>query len=157
MDDSLRVMGLIHEICTAKKRGKDVEWFKEKMLLAQAQEAGVILQEEQQDLLADGWKNLIQTVMIFSYTHHHLKAEHVDAFNSDCDEAPTTSAIFMARLYPVVSNNDSYDELTSNSNVISYADYMITTENDVAQSVHPPEQDKDMILSVIEQKQSQVE
>ncbi|GKF50309.1 retrovirus-related pol polyprotein from transposon TNT 1-94, partial [Tanacetum coccineum] len=39
--------------CTAKKRVKDSEWFKDKMLLAQAQEAGVVLDEELQDFLAD--------------------------------------------------------------------------------------------------------
>ncbi|GJT45040.1 hypothetical protein Tco_0953755 [Tanacetum coccineum] len=32
---------------------KDSEWFKDKMLLAQSQEAGVMLHEEQQDFLAD--------------------------------------------------------------------------------------------------------
>ncbi|GKD65815.1 hypothetical protein Tco_1307923 [Tanacetum coccineum] len=32
---------------------KDAEWFKEKMLLAQAHEAGVVLHEDQQDFLAD--------------------------------------------------------------------------------------------------------
>ncbi|GJW31093.1 hypothetical protein Tco_0051125 [Tanacetum coccineum] len=105
--------------------------------------------------------------------------EHVDAFDSDYDEEPTASAIFMARLSPVgsvnradvsptydsdilskvphydtyhetdmlnpvvqetryfehlVSNIDSCDELTSNNNVISYAEYMVTIENDAAQT-----------------------
>ncbi|GKE88963.1 hypothetical protein Tco_1566438, partial [Tanacetum coccineum] len=50
------------------------------------------------------------------------------------------------------------DEITSDSNVISYADYMVTIENDVAQYVPPPEQDKNtMILSVIEHMKGQVE
>nr|GEV29502.1 hypothetical protein [Tanacetum cinerariifolium] len=60
-DDSSKVMRLIQEngkatetACTAKKRVKGVEWFKEKMLLAQAQEAGVILEEEQQEFTANG-------------------------------------------------------------------------------------------------------
>ncbi|GKB20936.1 hypothetical protein Tco_0854859, partial [Tanacetum coccineum] len=39
--------------CTAKKRVKDFEWFKEKMLLAQQQEAGIEIADEQQDFLAD--------------------------------------------------------------------------------------------------------
>ncbi|GJS45058.1 hypothetical protein Tco_0595179 [Tanacetum coccineum] len=39
--------------CTARKRVKDSEWFKEKMLLAQAQEIGVVLNDDQQDFLAD--------------------------------------------------------------------------------------------------------
>ncbi|GKD50138.1 integrase, catalytic region, zinc finger, CCHC-type containing protein [Tanacetum coccineum] len=45
--------GHIAKKCIAKKRVKDSEWFKEKMLLAQAQEARVLLHEEQQDFLAD--------------------------------------------------------------------------------------------------------
>ncbi|GJV82504.1 hypothetical protein Tco_1522402 [Tanacetum coccineum] len=57
----------------------------------------------------------------------------------------------------VIYNNDSYDELTSDNNVISYPEYMVTIENDVAQSVPPPAQDNAMILFVIEQMQSQVE
>ncbi|GJV01997.1 hypothetical protein Tco_1335566 [Tanacetum coccineum] len=57
----------------------------------------------------------------------------------------------------LVHNNDSYDELTSDNNAISYVDYMTTIENDAAQSVPPLEQDNVMTLSVIEQMQSQVE
>ncbi|GKD33172.1 hypothetical protein Tco_1248681 [Tanacetum coccineum] len=99
---------------------------------------------------------------------------HVDAFDSDCDEAPTISAIFMARLSPagsingyaivqetgyskhLVHNNDSYVKLTTDNNVISYVEYMTTIENDAAKSVPPHEQDNAMILYVIEQMQSQV-
>ncbi|GJT85276.1 retrovirus-related pol polyprotein from transposon TNT 1-94 [Tanacetum coccineum] len=160
--------------CTTKKRMKDSEWFKEKMLLAQAQEAGVVLNE----------------------------ADHVDAYDSDCDDEATTNAIFMANLSPVgslnddtveplydsdilfevphydtyydsdmlnsniqelgyieniVSNNESYDELTGNSNVISYTDYMLTIGNDEDNYVPLPVQKNDMMLSVIEQMKSQVE
>nr|GEW41852.1 retrotransposon protein, putative, Ty3-gypsy subclass [Tanacetum cinerariifolium] len=57
----------------------------------------------------------------------------------------------------IVSNNDSYDELTSNSNVISYTDYMLTIGNDKYNYVPPPIQKNDMMLSVIEQMKSQVE
>ncbi|GKB50462.1 hypothetical protein Tco_0901215 [Tanacetum coccineum] len=45
--------GHIGKQCTSKKRVKDAEWFKEKMLLAQAHEAGVVLHEDQEDFLAD--------------------------------------------------------------------------------------------------------
>ncbi|GKA22057.1 hypothetical protein Tco_0708019 [Tanacetum coccineum] len=40
---------------TQPKRPKNSEWFKENMLLAQAQEAWVILDEEQLAFLADTW------------------------------------------------------------------------------------------------------
>ncbi|GKD31584.1 hypothetical protein Tco_1242362 [Tanacetum coccineum] len=144
----------------AKKRVKDVEWFKENMLLAQAQEAGVL------------------------YTTLNFKADHVDSYDFNCDDDATSCAIFMASFSPTrsinedivgpsydsellyeteyiehfVSNNDQCDELMSNSNIILYVDYMVTIENDAAQYVLPPEQNKDdMILSVIEQIKVQVE
>ncbi|GJT12428.1 retrovirus-related pol polyprotein from transposon TNT 1-94 [Tanacetum coccineum] len=115
-DDSLMVMGLTWERCTAKKTVKDSEWFREKMLLAQAQEAGVILQEEQQEFLADGLEDLdsdcddlqLHISLIF-------KADHVDAFDSDCDDAPTVSAIFMARLSPARSVNGDVVEINNKS------------------------------------------
>ncbi|GKB18422.1 hypothetical protein Tco_0852345 [Tanacetum coccineum] len=86
-----------------------------------------------------------------------FKADHVDASDSDCDEAPTASEIFMARLSPTYSVNG--DDV--NATYVSYIlfEYMVTIENDAAQSVPSPEQNNDnaMILSVIKQMQSQVE
>ncbi|GJW64979.1 hypothetical protein Tco_0116863 [Tanacetum coccineum] len=118
-DNSLGVMGLTHERCTVKKRVKGLEWLKEKMLLVQAQEAGVILQEEQQDFLADGLEDLdsdcddlqVYTTLIF-------KAYHVDAFDLDCDEAPMASAIFMARLSPSGSVNGDNVSTTYDSDIL---------------------------------------
>nr|GEY98691.1 integrase, catalytic region, zinc finger, CCHC-type, peptidase aspartic, catalytic [Tanacetum cinerariifolium]GEZ20434.1 integrase, catalytic region, zinc finger, CCHC-type, peptidase aspartic, catalytic [Tanacetum cinerariifolium] len=43
------------------------------------------------------------------------------------------------------ARNDSYDELMSDSNAITYVDYMVTIKNDVAQYVPPPEQDNSTI------------
>ncbi|GJS08143.1 hypothetical protein Tco_0364939 [Tanacetum coccineum] len=152
------------------------------------------------NFLADCLKNdCIQTDDLQLHTTYIFKEDHVDAFDSDCDEAPTASAIFMARLSPagsinggafgstydlnilfeishyntyhetdmlnhvvqemkyskhLVYNNDSNDELMSDSNVTSYVEYMTTIKNDAAQSVPPLEQDNAMILSVIKQMQS---
>ncbi|GJZ80789.1 hypothetical protein Tco_0645783 [Tanacetum coccineum] len=148
-DDSLKVMELTYERCTAKKRVKDSEWFKENMLVAQAQEADVILQEEQQDFLADGlaksdsnYDNLkLHTTSIF-------KENYVYAFDSDCDVEATANVIFMARLSPKGPVNGNDVGLTYDPDILF--------ENDVAQSVPPPEHDNAMILFVIEQMQSQV-
>ncbi|GJS68942.1 uncharacterized mitochondrial protein-like protein [Tanacetum coccineum] len=52
--------------CTKPKRPKNSEWFKEKMLLAQALESGA--------------------------------TDDLDAFDSDCDEAPSASDVLMAKL-----------------------------------------------------------
>nr|GFA05292.1 hypothetical protein [Tanacetum cinerariifolium] len=57
----------------------------------------------------------------------------------------------MAYSKPLVFNNESYVKPTSDNNVISYADYIETIENDVAQNVPPHKQDNPMILFVTEQ------
>ncbi|GJZ50822.1 hypothetical protein Tco_0605337 [Tanacetum coccineum] len=138
-DDLIATSEIVAKQCTTKKRVKDSEWFKEKMLLAHAQEAVVVLHEDQQDFLADRLEER-KTVMIFSYTQHtvgptydsdilsevpHYDTYHeTDVLNSDVQETKYSEHF--------VSYNDSYDELTSDNNVISYADYTVTTENDVA-------------------------
>nr|GEW17128.1 hypothetical protein [Tanacetum cinerariifolium] len=106
------------------------------------------------------------------HTTTNFKAYHVDAYDSDCDDEATACVIFMVPhnntyhedtiLNDVVQetvyndhtvfNDNSCDELMSNSNIISYADYMVTIENDAAQYVPPTKQDKNaMILFVTEQ------
>nr|GEU69194.1 hypothetical protein [Tanacetum cinerariifolium] len=157
--------GHIAKQCTKKKKVKNSKWFKDKMLLAQAQE--------------------LQATTNF-------KADHFDAYNLDCDGKTIANAIFMENLSSVgslnddmvephydsdilsivpyydtyhdsdmiiyniqelgyieniVSNNESYDELTSKNNVISYTNYMLTIGDDADNYVPPPIQKNDMILS----------
>ncbi|GJX61280.1 hypothetical protein Tco_0294180 [Tanacetum coccineum] len=135
--------GHIGKQCTAKKRVKDAERLEEN--------------DDGDDLQL--------------YTTSNFKADHVDAYDSDCDDQATINAIFMASLSSIgplnddivtltydsntlsevthydtyhdddmlnsdvqktkynehfVSHDDSYVELTSNSNVISYTEYMVT-------------------------------
>nr|GEW56635.1 hypothetical protein [Tanacetum cinerariifolium] len=86
---------------------------------------------------------------ILSEVPHYDTYYKTDVLKSDVKEMKYTEQF--------VSHDDSYDELTSDSNVISYQDYMVTIENDAAQYVQPPIQDNEMILSVIEQMKFQVE
>ncbi|GKA76441.1 retrovirus-related pol polyprotein from transposon TNT 1-94 [Tanacetum coccineum] len=71
--------------CTTKKRVKDSEWFKDKMLLSQAQEAGVVLDEEQHDFLADSLEETNDCEDIQLQATTNFKAYHIDAYDSDCD------------------------------------------------------------------------
>ncbi|GJT70963.1 hypothetical protein Tco_1030249 [Tanacetum coccineum] len=146
--------------CTAKKRVKYSEWFKDKMMLAQAKEAGVVLHEEQQDFLADRLEENDDYDDLQLHTTTNFKADHVDAYDSNCDDQATASAIFMAKTKYTkhsVFLNDSYVELMSDSTVISYAEYMVTIEDEAAQNVPSSIQNDDMMLSAIEQIKSQVE
>ncbi|GKD50332.1 hypothetical protein Tco_1279308 [Tanacetum coccineum] len=143
--------GHIAKQCTTKKRVKDIEWFKDKMLLVQAQEVG---------------------------------ADYVDAYDSDCDNKPTASVIFMASLSPVRSLNDDTVAPTYDSDILLEVPYYDTyrdgdvlksaiketeyTEHSISHyysyneltsdsNVPPPVQNKDMIFFVVDQMKSQVE
>ncbi|GKA17912.1 hypothetical protein Tco_0697749 [Tanacetum coccineum] len=84
---------------------KDSEWFKDKMLLAQVQEAGVILNEEQHDFLADSFEETDDFDGLQLQTTINFKADHVDAYDSDCDDEATTNAILIMLKLKVVLKN----------------------------------------------------
>ncbi|GJR16539.1 retrovirus-related pol polyprotein from transposon TNT 1-94 [Tanacetum coccineum] len=93
--------GHIAKQCTARKKVKDFEWFKDKMLLAQAQEAGVVLNEVQQDFLADNLEETDDCEDLQLQATTNFKVDNVDAYDSDCDDEATTNAIFVTNLSPV--------------------------------------------------------
>ncbi|GJU43971.1 hypothetical protein Tco_1201237 [Tanacetum coccineum] len=113
----------------------------------------------------------------------------LDAFDSDCDEAPSASVVLMAKLYsydskillevPIhdnyldnhvidqnvqemqyseqpVFNNDTNTKITSDSNMISYEQYLKETENTVVQDTSSSAQQEAIIMSVIEERNNQV-
>nr|GEU99943.1 hypothetical protein [Tanacetum cinerariifolium] len=84
--------------CTVRKRVKDSEWFKEKMLLAQAQEARVVLNDDQQEFLAESLEEINDCDDLQLQATTNFKAGHVDANDSDCDDEATVNAIFMENL-----------------------------------------------------------
>ncbi|GJZ41262.1 hypothetical protein Tco_0588148 [Tanacetum coccineum] len=90
----------------------------------------------------------------------------IDAFDSDVDEAPTESATFMENLFdygsdvlsemqyseqPVI-NDDSSIEITSDSNVISYDQYLKESENEVVQSTASPDQQNAMRFTLTDRE-----
>ncbi|GKB36446.1 retrovirus-related pol polyprotein from transposon TNT 1-94 [Tanacetum coccineum] len=98
-------VGHIARNCTQPKRPQNSEYFKDKMLLMQAQENGVVLDEEQLLFLAGGQDNAIdedvdeQPVQDLALNVDNVfQADDCDAYDSDVDEAPTTQTMFMANL-----------------------------------------------------------
>ncbi|GJS70175.1 hypothetical protein Tco_0703016 [Tanacetum coccineum] len=86
---------------------------------------------------------------ILSEVPHYDTYHESDMLNTNVQE--------LEYIENIVSNNESYDELMSNSNVISYADYMVTIINDEDTYVPPLVQNNDRILFVIEHTKTQVE
>ncbi|GJX60193.1 hypothetical protein Tco_0291583 [Tanacetum coccineum] len=101
--------------CTKPKRKHDDSWFKDKVLLVQAQASGQILHEEELAFLADPGipeGQAIQTVI----THNDVyQADDLDAYNSDCDELNTTNVALMANLSHYGS--DALDEEHNHDNM----------------------------------------
>ncbi|GKE49402.1 hypothetical protein Tco_1480660, partial [Tanacetum coccineum] len=91
--------------CTQPKRPQNPEYFKDKMLLMQAQENGMTLDEEQLLFITGGQDNAVdedvdeQPVQDLALNVDNVfHAEDCDAFDSDVDEAPMAQTMFMANL-----------------------------------------------------------
>ncbi|GKE20870.1 retrovirus-related pol polyprotein from transposon TNT 1-94 [Tanacetum coccineum] len=107
-------IGHIARNYTQPKRPQNSEYFKDKMLLMQAQENGVALDEEQLLFIACRQDNTIDKDVDEQFVQdlalnvdNVFQADDCDAFDSDVDEAPTLQTMFMAN---ISSTDLIYDE-----------------------------------------------
>ncbi|GJV87975.1 retrovirus-related pol polyprotein from transposon TNT 1-94 [Tanacetum coccineum] len=102
-------IGHIARECPQPKRPQDSDYFKDKMLLMNAHENGVVLDEEQLlFLVGEQVTNFDDDVDDLALNVDHVfEADQCDAFDSDVDEAPTTQTMFMVNLS---SEDPIYDE-----------------------------------------------
>ncbi|GKC56648.1 hypothetical protein Tco_1084246, partial [Tanacetum coccineum] len=92
------------------------------------------------------------------------QADDLDAYNSDCDELNTAKVALMANYLIMVvpsseqSNvvNHSETEITSDSNIIPYSQYVIESQQATVQNSNSSAQQDALILSLIEQLKTQV-
>nr|GFC79531.1 hypothetical protein [Tanacetum cinerariifolium] len=90
--------GHMSKQCTKPKRKRDAEWFKDKVLLVQAQANVQVLQEEGLDFLADpgtAESSSNQTVITSNAAY---QADDLDAYDSDYDEHNSAKVALMANL-----------------------------------------------------------
>ncbi|GJY14603.1 hypothetical protein Tco_0385025 [Tanacetum coccineum] len=113
-------IGHIARNYTQPKRPQNSEYFKDKMLLMQAQENGEALDKEQLLFIAGGQDTVVdedvdeQPVQDLALNVDNVfQADDCDAFDFDVDEAPTAQTMFMSNLSsadPVYDEaNPSYD------------------------------------------------
>nr|GEZ10979.1 hypothetical protein [Tanacetum cinerariifolium] len=82
--------------CTKPKRKRDDAWFKDKVLLVQAQANGQILHEEELAFLADpGIAKGQATQKVITYNAAY-QANDLDAYDSNCDELNIAKVSLMA-------------------------------------------------------------
>ncbi|GJU33442.1 retrovirus-related pol polyprotein from transposon TNT 1-94 [Tanacetum coccineum] len=127
--------GHMSKQCIKPKRKRDDSWFKDKVLLVQAQT-------------------------------NAYQADDLDAYDSDCDELNTGRVTLKANLshYGLdalagsrcANHLDSETEITSDSNIIPYSQYMIKSQQAAIQNSNSSAQQDALILSVIKQLKTQV-
>nr|GFC61798.1 hypothetical protein [Tanacetum cinerariifolium] len=83
---------------------RDAEWFKDKVLLVQAQANGQVLQEEELDFLADPGMAESSSNQAILTTNAAYQADDLDAYDSDCDELNSAKVALMANLSHYGSN-----------------------------------------------------
>nr|GEV55592.1 hypothetical protein [Tanacetum cinerariifolium] len=142
--------------CTKPKRKRDDSWFKDIVLLVQAQANEKIVHEKKLAFLADsGFAEAQATQTVITHNAAY-QADDLDAYDSDCDEINTAKVSLMANLFHYGSDdlaevhnydnvnhnvinqavqampcskqsnfmNHSETEITSDTNIISYSQYI---------------------------------
>ncbi|GJT57087.1 retrovirus-related pol polyprotein from transposon TNT 1-94 [Tanacetum coccineum] len=154
--------GYMSKQCTKPKRKRDDTWFKDKVLLVQAQANGQILHEEELAFLADlGIAEGQSTQTVITHNVAYQGAD-LDAYDSDCNELNTTKVALMVNLshygsdvLAEVHNPDNMDNNMINQGVQARPSSEQSSVAAVQNSNSSAQQDT-LILSVIEQLKSQV-
>nr|GEX85695.1 reverse transcriptase domain-containing protein [Tanacetum cinerariifolium] len=105
--------------CPKPKRKRDATWFRDKVLLVEAQGSGKVLNEEELVFLADpkvAEGPVTQTVITHNAAY---QVDDLDAYGYDCDDFSTAKAVLIA-------NFSSY-----RSNVLSEVPHSENTHNDM--------------------------
>nr|GEW64043.1 hypothetical protein [Tanacetum cinerariifolium] len=115
--------GHMSKQCTKPKRKQDAEWFKDKVLLVQAQANGQVLQEEELEFLADPGtadSSSNQTVITNNATY---QVDDLDAYDSDCNELNSAKIALMANL-----SHYGYDNLAEINQDNKHVNELLTAE-----------------------------
>nr|GEW08183.1 DNA helicase [Tanacetum cinerariifolium] len=140
--------GHMSKQCTKPNRKRDDSWFKDKVLLVQAQANGQILHEGELAFLADPGIAEGQATQTVITDNAAYQADDLDASDSDCDELNTAKFVLMANL-----SHYGLDVLAEVHNPDNMDNNMI---NQAVQNSNSSTQQDALILSVIEQLKTQV-
>nr|GEY47611.1 hypothetical protein [Tanacetum cinerariifolium] len=97
--------GHMSKQCTKPKRKRDEAWFKDKVLLVQAQANGQVLHKEELEFLADPRIAETQSTQYVITNNAAYQADDLDAYDSDCDEINSTKIVLMVNLSHYGSDN----------------------------------------------------
>ncbi|GJT91433.1 hypothetical protein Tco_1080278 [Tanacetum coccineum] len=164
--------------CPKPKRKRDATWFRDKVLLVEAQGSGKVLNEEELEFLANpgvAEGPVTQTVITHNATY---QADDLDAYDSECDDFSTAKAVLMANLSSYRSDvlsevhhsknthndmlNQSVQEMSysEQTHLVNYPENEITSDRNIIPysqfRIQILLHNKIIILSVFEQLSNQV-
>nr|GEY91218.1 hypothetical protein [Tanacetum cinerariifolium] len=154
--------GHMSKQCTKPKRKRDDSWFKDKVLLVQAQANGQMLHEEELAFLADPGITEAQVTQTVITHNAAYQADDLDAYDSDCNEIDTTKVALMANLFHYGSDDlaevQNHDNVNHNviNQVVQAMPCFEQSNIATVQNFNSSAQQDALILSVIEQLKTQV-
>nr|GEV52324.1 hypothetical protein [Tanacetum cinerariifolium] len=123
-DTGLVVLGEGHmsKQCKKPKRKRDEAWFKDKVLLVQAQANGQVLHEEELEFLANPGIAETQSTRYVVTNNAGYQTDDLDAYDSDCDEINFAKIALMANLSHYGSDNftEVHNQYNVTNNVIDH-------------------------------------
>nr|GEV94350.1 hypothetical protein [Tanacetum cinerariifolium] len=141
--------GHMSKQCTKPKRKQDDSWFKDKILLVQAQANDEILHEKELVFLAD--PGIIEAQATHTVITHNVayQADDLDAYDSDCDELNTAKVSLMANsshyglddLFEVHKHDNMNNNMinqavqampfSEQSNIVNHSETEITSDSNI--------------------------
>ncbi|GJS60346.1 retrovirus-related pol polyprotein from transposon TNT 1-94 [Tanacetum coccineum] len=135
--------------CPKPKRKRDATWFRDKVLLVEAQENGKVLNEEELEFLAD--PGIAEGLVTHSVITHNAayQEDDLDAYDSDCDDISIAKAVLMANLSSYGSDvlsevphyenthtdmlNQSVQEMSysKQTHIVNYPENEITSDSNI--------------------------
>nr|GEZ96723.1 hypothetical protein [Tanacetum cinerariifolium] len=122
--------GHMSKQCTKPRRKRDAEWFKDKVLLVQAQANGQVLQEEELEFLADQGtpdSSSNQIVITNNVAYQVDDLYTANSLNHQERQVQSTSEQFSTLTH-------SNTEIVSDSNIISYSQYLNESQSNTVQN-----------------------
>ncbi|GJT02316.1 hypothetical protein Tco_0823485 [Tanacetum coccineum] len=151
-----KAMAFLTTAITSRETGLEFRW---------RRPYGKVLDEEQLAFLADPRVAERQDTQTTITHNDAFQTDDLDAFDSDCDEAPGAKAVLMANLSSYdsdvisemyYSEQPAFDpasdiEITSDNNIISYDQYLKETESAAVQNTTSIEQQNAVIMLVFDE------
>ncbi|GJV75486.1 retrovirus-related pol polyprotein from transposon TNT 1-94 [Tanacetum coccineum] len=139
--------------CTQPKRPRNVAWFKEKLMLAEAQEAGQILDEEQLSFLAYPRINEAPVAQHTIPQSSAFQTEYLDAYDLDCDDISSAKAIVIANIsscssdvFSEVPYSDTYLNDMINQDVVIAKEHVVISMIDDEETLILKEESRSKML-----------